>query len=313
VNPSLSRALGVALGYAADRVLGDPARWHPVAGFGRLAAALERARYADDRRRGAVHVGLLVGTAVAVGAAADRGPRTLVTASATWLVLGGRSLDREAAAVVRLLGADRLDDARQQVTHLVGRDTSLLDESEVARATVESLAENTSDAVVAPLLWGALAGPPGLLGYRAANTLDAMVGHRSPRYARFGWAAARLDDLLNLPASRLTALLAVALSPTVGGDPAAALRAWRRDAGGHPSPNAGPIEAAFAGALGVRLGGTNVYDGRVDHRPVLGDGRPAGQHDVTRARALAGRVGAVAAMIGVVIALRPTRPLRRRR
>jgi len=304
----VSRALGLALGFAADRIVGDPARWHPVAGFGRAATALERTTYADSRGPGVAHVVLLVGGVVAVGSVAERGPRTLVTAAATWAVLGGRSLDREAAAVADLMAAGRLDDARERLTHLVGRDTTRLDEAEVARAAIESLAENTSDAVVAPLVCGALAGVPGLLGYRAANTLDAMIGHRSPRYERFGQAAARLDDLLNLPGSRLTAALATLL----GADRAAARRAWRRDAGRHPSPNAGPVEAAFAGALGIRLGGTTVYAGRVEHRPELGDGRPPGQHDISRAIELAGRVGRAAVVVAVlVIALRPSRRPRR--
>jgi adenosylcobinamide-phosphate synthase len=305
----MSRALGIALGYAVDRALGDPRRWHPVAGFGRAATTLERATYADSRGRGVVHVGLLIGAAVAAGTVVEQRGRTVATAVVTWAVLGGRSLDREAAAVDDLLIEERLADARQRLTHLVGRDTSGLAEGEVARATIESVAENTSDAVVAPLLWGAVAGVPGLLGYRAANTLDAMVGHRSARYERFGWAAARLDDLLNLPASRLTALLAVLL----GDDARAAWTVWRRDAGDHPSPNAGPVEAAFAGALGVRLGGTNVYGDRVEHRHVLDGGRAPAQHDISRARALADRVGVAAACVAVLIALRPTRRRRPRR
>ncbi|WP_278259543.1 cobalamin biosynthesis protein [Nocardioides convexus] len=171
----------------------------------------------------------------------------------------------------------------------------------MVRATLESLAENTSDAVVAPLVWGAVAGVPGLLGYRAANTLDAMVGHRSPRYERFGWAAARFDDLVNLPGSRLSAALATLLGP----DPRAAARTWRRDAAGHPSPNAGPVEAAFAGALGVRLGGRNDYAGRVEHRAVLGDGPPPDRAALDQARALASRVGYGAALLAAVAAARP--------
>jgi len=298
VTPLGDRALGLVLGYAADSLLGDPARWHPVAGFGRAAGALERVTYADRRGPGVLHVAVLVGGAAALG-------RTGVPAAvATWAVLGGRSLDREAAAVQRLLEQGDLPAARQRLTHLVGRDSSALDEGEVARAVIESLAENTSDAVVAPLVWGAVAGVPGLLAYRAANTLDAMVGHRSARYERFGWAAARLDDLLNLPGSRLTAALAVVL----GEDPRSACRAWRRDAPGHPSPNAGPVEAAFAGALGIRLGGVNVYGDRVEDRQVLGDGRAADQHDITRARRLARRVGLASLAAVVPIAL-----LRRRR
>lgn len=173
-----------------------------------------------------------------------------------------------------LLADDDLPGARQRLTHLVGRDTSVLDEAEVSRAVVESVAENTSDAVVAPLVWGALLGVPGLVGYRAANTLDAMVGHRGERYGRFGWASARFDDLLNLPGARLSGVLAAALAPTVGGRPSAALHAWRRDARRHPSPNAGVVEAAFAGALGVRLGGRNHYAHGTEDRMVLGDGRP---------------------------------------
>ncbi|SDE30565.1 cobalamin biosynthesis protein [Nocardioides lianchengensis] len=296
-------AVGLVIGYAADSLLGDPRRWHPVAGFGRLAGALERRVYDDRRASGVLHVAVLVGGAALLGRCAGRGP--LVTAVATWAVLGGRSLDREAAAVQALLEAGDLPGARQRLTHLVGRDTATLDESGVARAVIESLAENTSDAVVAPLVWGAVAGPAGLLAHRASNTLDAMVGHRSPRYERFGWAAARLDDLLNLPGSRLTAALAVLIAD----DRPAAARAWREDAGAHPSPNAGPVEAAFAGALGVRLGGTTVYAGRIEERPVLhGAGREVAVHDVTRARRLARRVD-----LGALVVAAATTTLRRRR
>lgn len=289
----MGRVSGLALGFAADRLLGDPSRWHPVAGFGQAAARLERTMYADSRIRGALHVAILLGAATALGKVA--GTSTLSTAIATWAVLGGRSLDREAAAVAGHLADGELAEARQRLTHLVGRDTTALDETEIARAVIESLAENTSDAVVAPLVWGAVAGTPGLLAYRAANTLDAMIGHHNDRYERFGWAAARLDDLLNLPGSRLTATLTVLL----GSNRRGAIQAWRRDAGGHPSPNAGPVEAAFAGALGIRLGGTNTYGARVEDRHVLGTGRAPDQHDITRGRALARTVG-VAALIAVL-------------
>lgn len=305
-----SRAVGLAVGFAADRALGDPARWHPVAGFGSLAGALERRAWADARPRGAAYVVVLVGATTGAGVAVERATRerpvahALATAVATWVVLGGTSLGREAGAVDDLLRAGRLDDARQRLTHLVGRDTRVLDADGVARAAVESVAENTSDAVVAPLVLGAMAGVPGLLGYRAANTLDAMVGHRTPRHERFGWAAARLDDLLNLPGARLCALLAVVL----GDDPRAAVRAWRRDARDHPSPNAGPVEAAFAGALGLRLGGETVYPTRVEQRPLLGDGRAPGVHDLPRARALAARVGLGALVTLAPLAARRTRP-----
>src|SRR5262249_48224186 len=149
--------------------------------------------------------------------------------------------------------------------------------------TVESVAENTADAVVGPLFWGAVAGLPGLVGYRAVNTLDAMVGHRSARYAEFGTAAARADDVANLIPSRLTAAAFVAGAPLVGGGRVRAGWVWLRDGNRHPSPNAGQCEAAMAGALGVRLGGRNVYSGRVEERPSLGDGPPPVPADVYRA------------------------------
>lgn len=293
-------ASGLLLGYAADRLLGDPARFHPVAGFGRAARAVERVLYADSRTRGAAHLTVLLGGTVAVGLAGSRLPGA--TALATWTVLGGRSLEHEALAVHALLAAGDLPGARRRLTHLVGRDTSTLSEAEVARAVVESVAENTSDAVVAPLVWGALLGVPGLLGYRAVNTLDAMVGHRSARYERYGWASARLDDVLNLPGSRLAGSLVLLGSRSRARD---AWRVWRRDAAAHPSPNAGVVEAAFAGSLGIRLGGTNTYPGgRVEHRAVLGDGRPAEPRDIPRATALARRVG-----IGAVLTAASARVL----
>ena len=306
----VSRAAGLALGHLADRRFGDPRRWHPVAGFGRAAAALETRTYADSRGRGVLHLALLVGTVTGGGLVLERQARsrpvahTLLTAAATWTVLGGTSLGREAAAVHDLLAGDDLPGARQRLTHLVGRDTSVLDEGEVSRASVESVAENTSDAVVAPLLWGALLGVPGLLGYRAANTLDAMVGHRGERYGRFGWASARFDDLLNLPGARLSGLLAAALAPSVGGRPVAALTAWARDARRHPSPNAGVVEAAFAGALGVRLGGRNHYAHGVEDRVLLGDGPPPSRADIDRSVRLADAVGTGAVALAAAIALR---------
>jgi adenosylcobinamide-phosphate synthase len=305
----MGRAAGLVIGFAADRVFGDPARSHPVAGFGQLAGRLEQWLHADSRARGAAYTALLVGSTGLGGLALERGTRgrpvahTVATAAATWAVLGGRSLGREASTLQGQLESDDLAAARVQLTHLVGRDTSQLDEAEIARATLESLAENTSDAVVAPLVWGAVGGIPGLLGYRAANTLDAMVGHRSPRYERFGWASARLDDVLNLPGSRLSAALATALAPTVGGRPRAAIGAWRRDARHHPSPNAGPVEAAFAGALGIQLGGVNTYAGRIEDRHTLGDGRAPSVTDLGRGATLARRVGLGALVVSVALAV----------
>lgn len=300
VRRSAARVAGLLLGLVADQVLGDPRRFHPVAGFGRVAAALERRTYADSIGAGTAHVAVLVGGAVATGLLVDRKPgvrRMLSTAACTWTVLGGRSLVREGQIISGQLSAGDLPAARQQLTHLVGRDTTQLDPAEVARAAVESLAENTSDAVVAPLCWGALCGPAGLLGYRAVNTLDAMIGHRSPRYLRFGRVAARLDDVANWVPARVSALLTAAAAPTVGGSAVAAIRVAARDARRHPSPNAGPVEAAFAGALGIRLGGVNSYRGQIEDRGHLGDGRPPEVPDLARAARLSMVVGAGAALL----------------
>jgi adenosylcobinamide-phosphate synthase len=293
-----ARVAGLVLGYGADLVFGDPRRWHPVAGFGRAAAALERRLWADSRVLGAAHVAVCVGATLGAGLLAQRLARrhpvaeTILTAAATWTVLGGRSLRREGRVMHGLLTNGDLAAARRRLSHLAGRDPDGLGPGQLARATVESLAENTSDAVVAPLWWAALAGVPGLVGYRAVNTLDAMIGHRSPRYERFGWAAARLDDAANLIPARLSGALAAAAAPFVGGSPRRALRAWRRDAGRHPSPNAGPVEASFAGALGITLGGVNRYGDRVENRGTLGDGPAPAVRDIPRAVRLSGLVGA---------------------
>jgi adenosylcobinamide-phosphate synthase len=303
----LPTAAGLALGFTADRVWGDPRRGHPVAGFGRVADALERRTYADRRLSGVGHVVILVGAASALGLVLERlaGGRTVLrttlTTATTWAVLGGRSLSREADAVAAQLAENDLAAARVQVRNLVGRETAELGSDEIARACVESVAENTSDAVVAPLLWGAVAGIPGLLGYRAANTLDAMIGHRTARYRRFGWAAARLDDLLNWVPARITGLIATVLAPLVGGTSPPAFRAMARDAGRHPSPNAGVVEAAFAGALGVQLGGRNVYEGKAEDRGLLGEGRPVQVGDVARAVRLADAVGLASVIIAVLL------------
>jgi adenosylcobinamide-phosphate synthase len=292
------RWFGLLLGAALDSLIADPRRLHPVAGFGRAVSAVESRTWADTRGRGVVFALGCVGGAAAAGflasKAARRTPqRVAVTALSTWAVLGGTTLSREALTMSRLLDRDDLPAAREHLSHLCGRDASELDSAELARATVESVAENTSDAVVAPLFWGAVAGVPGLLAYRAVNTLDAMVGHRNPRYERFGWAAAKLDDLANLIPARLTGVLAAGLAPLVGGSPAAGFRAMLRDGRNHPSPNAGQCEAAFAGALGVRLGGTNVYGNTVERRGPLGDGRRPEPVDIARAVRLSRAAGVV--------------------
>jgi adenosylcobinamide-phosphate synthase len=303
---------------ALDVALGDPQRAHPVAGFGRAVGALETRLYADSRARGASLSVVSVGSTVLLGRLAQRAvrgrgvPLAALIAVATWTALGGASLGRAGDRVAAALAADDLDGARAALRHLCARDARGLTAPELARASIESVAENTSDAVVAPLLWGVVAGVPGLLGYRAVNTLDAMVGYRSARYRRFGWASARSDDLANWVPARVTAALTVVVAPCVGGGTRDALRAWRRDGARHPSPNAGRCEAAFAGALGLRLGGRNTYDGYVEDRPTLGDGRPPAAADIHRAVLLSRLVGAAATVVGVVLAtaLHPIQPSR---
>ena len=298
-------AVGLLAGVVADRVAGDPRRGHPVAGFGALAAALERRSWRPSRTVGVAYALVLVGGSAGVTAWTERrlrhrpAGRAVLTAALTWAALGGRSLERAGRELGAAVRVGDLERARRLAPTLVGRDPSGLGAGELCRAAVESVAENTADAVVGPLLWGALAGPTGVAAYRAANTLDAMVGHPSARYHRFGWAAARLDDLLTWPAARLGAGLACLLAPMAGGDVRGAWRALRRDGAFHPSPNAGRMEAAFAGALGVRLGGRNQYGDRVEERPFLGDGPPPGPGDVDRAVRLSLLIGAAAAALAV--------------
>jgi len=309
----------LVLGAVADAVFADPARWHPVAGFGSCAAALERRWYADRRSAGIAYAAVLVAGVVGLGAAAEAATRrwpvqhVIATAVATWAVLGGTSLSAHGKALAgHLDGAStsNMDAAREIIPTLCGRDPRSLDAAGMARAGTESMAENTSDAAVAPLLWGGVAGIPGLLGYRAINTLDAMVGYRSPRYRRFGWAAARADDVVNLVPSRVTALLSAALASAVGGSPRAAMIAWHRDAQAHPSPNAGPVEAATAGALGVSLGGPTVYAHGVEERPRLGSGPPPTPADLRRAARLSQVVATAATLIACAIAISRERPTR---
>ena len=305
------RAIGLLTGYLADRALGDPRRGHPVAGFGTAAAGLETLTYRDSRPAGVLHVAVLVGALAAGGAAAERaaGRRpagaAAALAAATWVALGGRSLARTGTQLADLLDAGDLDAARGLLPSLCGRDPATLDADGLARAALESVAENTSDAAVAPLVWAAVGGVPGVLVYRGANTLDAMVGYRSPRYTRFGWAAARFDDLVNYLPARVCAALVVVCAPAVGGSPSAAIRAWRRDAARHPSPNAGVVEAAFAGALGVRLGGPTPYHHGLEIRPTLGDGDPPGSADLRRAARLSTLVQGAAATLaaGLLLAI----------
>jgi adenosylcobinamide-phosphate synthase len=287
----------IAVGWLADRLLGDPARFHPVAGFGHVALALERRLWMPRRSAGVAHTLALVAPVVAL--ARSPGLRSIVV----WAALGGRSLERAALRLAAALRGGDLAVARSLAPALVGRDPTQLDGGELSRAAVESVAENTSDAVVAPLLWAALGGAPAVAAHRAVNTLDAMIGHKHERYREFGWFAARLDDVVNWPAARLTVLLTVLAAPLVGGSPAAAWRAAWRDGRAHPSPNAGRVEGAFAGALGLRLGGVNRYEHGVERRPDLGHGRTPTIDDIARAVTLA-RIVSVGALLLALAAAR---------
>lgn len=265
-----------------------PDRLHPVALLGRGMAALEARVYADRRAPGAALAAVSVGGAAAVGAAV----RSATLAG--YLATSGRALQDAALAVADALDAGDLDEARRLVSHLVGRDPSRLDAADVARAVVESVAENTTDAVVAPALWTLAAGGAGAAAHRAADTLDSMVGYRTTRYRHFGAAAARLDDALAWVPARATAVLVAVARP----DRAVAVaRTVRADAPEHPSPNAGVAEAAFAAALDLRLGGgENRYGDTVDERPVLGDGRTPAAADIRRAVVLCRAVSRVLAV-----------------
>ena len=227
------------------------------------------------------------------------------TALATYVAVAGRGLRDAARAVDGALADGDIERARSLIPALVGRDPSAMDAKELCRAAVESVAENTVDAVVAPAFWGAVLGAPGALGYRAVNTMDSMVGHRSSRYERYGWASARLDDAAGWLPARATASLVAAVRPRAAG---AIWRATRRDAPNHPSPNAGVAESAFAAALGLRLGGENRYGDRVEVRPSLGDGRTPERHDIGRAVRLAGDVG-----LALICALATLGAVQRRR
>ena len=288
----MRRALAVALGLAGDALLGEPpAEAHPVAVFGAAMERVEDFLYADSRRAGAVYAACGVGAGAAAGRAFGS------TTGATALAVAGRQLARAALAVAAALEAGDVAGARRLLPCLVGREPAGLDEKEMARAVVESVAENTVDAVVAPALWALAGGAPAALAYRAVNTLDAMVGHRSPRHLRFGWASARLDDLAGWLPARATAVLVAAVRPRSA---PALWDAVRRQAPEHPSPNAGVAEAAFAAALDLRLGGPTAYAYGLEVRPVLGTGRPPEAVDIARAVRLSREVTAA---LGLVLAV----------
>jgi len=288
---ALSLPLAAIAGAGLDRLLGEPRRWHPLVGFGALAAAVEGALNGRASPRRCRLRGLLAWTVLvlplpllAVWTIPPGLFGGLIDAALLYLALGARSLGEHARRVADDLASGDLDAARRHVGWMVSRQTTDLDASGVAGACIESTLENGNDAVFGTLFWFALLGGAGALLFRLANTLDAMWGYRDQRFADFGWAAARLDDLLNFVPARLTAL-----SYALCGHARVALRCWRRQAPRWKSPNAGPVMAAGAGSLGLLLGGAAVYHGRLEPRPVLGEGRPAGGQDIARALTLVRR------------------------
>lgn len=299
----------LALALALDAALGEaPFRHvpHPVALIGRAVAALDRRlnragrAAAELRRRGIATAAAVAGGAALLGLALALAFRAaplmwLAEAFAVAVLLAARSLHDHVRAVARALETEGLEAGRAAVAHIVGRDPAALDGHGVARAAIESLAENFSDGVVAPAFWYLLLGLPGMLAYKAVNTLDSMIGHKTPRYLDFGRAAARLDDALNLAPARLSGLLLAAAS---GAKFRTALSAMLRDARKHRSPNAGWPEAAMAGALGLKLAGPRKYPGETVDAPFLGPGTPAATAaDIRRALRVYRRAWALLAAI----------------
>ena len=281
-------ALSMVLALLLDAVLGEPRRWHPLVGFGTLATAIERRLYADRRDAGIVAWTVAVVVPVALlawlRAIAPMPLPFLIDAIVLYFALGWRSLGEHARPVAQALLAGNIEAARVAVGRMVSRDTLALDATRVSAAATESVLENGHDAVFGALFWFVLFGAPGVLGFRLANTLDAMWGYRTARYNHFGWMAARADDVLGFIPARLTALTYAAL-----GDGATAMRCWRTQAPAWDSPNAGPVMAAGAGALRVRLGGPAPYRGRWEERPVLGEGAPPTADEILRALRLVDR------------------------
>lgn len=284
----LSTALLMACAVLLDLLLGEPRRWHPLVGFGRYAAWLERRmnNSGTSRLRGVAAWGAALAPFLVVTLALWRQPalRPYIDVLVLYFALGLQSLREHAKRIQSALEAGNLPQARQRVGEIVSRDTSDMHPQDVARAGVESVLENGNDAVFAALFWFALLGAPGALLYRLANTLDAMWGYRTSRYLHFGWAAARFDDVLNFIPARLTAF-----SYALAGDIRTALRCWRQQARAWDSPNAGPVMASGAGSLCVRLGGAAQYHGATEIRPLLGAGSEPQAVDIARALSLVQR------------------------
>jgi adenosylcobinamide-phosphate synthase len=279
----MTSAIALLLACLLDALFGEPRRAHPLVGFGNYAVRLERAlnvsvRPQLARARGVVALLLAIAPFVLLALWLGRLPYGwLVDALLLYLALGARSLGEHARAIAAPLLAGDLFAARAALARIVSRDTSELDASGVAAATLESVLENGNDAIFGTLFWFAILGGPGAVMFRLANTLDAMWGYRTPRFLHFGWAAARFDDALNYVPARLTAV-----SYAVLGQCRLALTCWRTQAAAWDSPNAGPVMATGAGALGVQLGGAARYHGEWELRPTLGRGARPGASDIAR-------------------------------
>ncbi|RDS85247.1 adenosylcobinamide-phosphate synthase CbiB [Dyella psychrodurans] len=278
----MSTALLMIAAVMLDKLLGEPRRAHPLVAFGRVVHGIERRMHADTRWAGVLAWSVAVLPSVlllwVLQQAMPIWASRLIAVLTLYFTLGLRSLGEHAQPVATALQSGELDAARGAVGRMVSRDTAALNTHQVAAAATESVLENGNDAVFGALFWFALLGAPGALLYRLANTLDAMWGYRTPRYERFGWAAARIDDVLNYVPARLTAF-----TYALCGNFNRALRCWREQAPQWDSPNAGPVMAAGAGALDVRLGGAAPYHGVWEERPALGEGDPPSAESISRA------------------------------
>lgn len=295
----MSVALSALAGVGLDAWLGEPRRWHPLVGFGHLAQRIEQRLNSGGRGWRSHGVSgwclAVLPPVLLVWLLSLSSLGGLVDILVLYFALGLKSLAQHALPVAQALRLGNLDEARRRVGYLVSRRTSELDACGVARAGTESVLENGADAVFASLFWFAVLGAPGVLLHRLSNTLDAMWGYRNERFERFGWAAAKIDDVLNYVPARLVALTYALLGRT-----ATALRCWQRQAPQWDSPNAGPVMAAGAGALQVQLGGAAIYHGVEEQRPQLGEGAPARARDIERALNLV-YLGVLLWLVGLAI------------
>jgi adenosylcobinamide-phosphate synthase len=297
-------ALLAVLGVIVDRLLGEPRARHPLVGFGNLATKLEARMNTGFRARPAGMLAWFVMIAPPVVVASllvsvlPFAYACLVHVLLLWFALGAKSLREHIAPIARALSFGDIENARALTSRIVSRDTSNADENALSRAAVESALENGNDAIFGALFWFAVAGGPGALMFRLANTLDAMWGYRTPRFLRFGWAAARFDDVLNFIPARLTAA-----TYALAGDTHMAWHCWRTQARSWDSPNAGPVMAAGAGSLNVLIGGAAFYHGVLETRPTLGAGHVASPKHVVAALRLVERATLMWLAVFLVLAI----------